>query len=87
MLFEGDHILNAKFICFLFFCCLFLCRALEVLKGKGQRSWSVGLSVADLADSILNDKRKVHSISTMVKVSMTVKYKDCLLYTSPSPRD
>ncbi|XP_072841792.2 ubiquitin-conjugating enzyme E2 variant 3 isoform X1 [Pogona vitticeps] len=42
-------------------------RALEVLKGKGQRSWSVGLSVADLADSILNDKRKVHSISTMVK--------------------
>ncbi|KAJ7344398.1 hypothetical protein JRQ81_000348 [Phrynocephalus forsythii] len=42
-------------------------RALEVLKGKGQRSWSVGLSVADLADSILNDKKKVHSISTMVK--------------------
>ncbi|XP_053111754.1 ubiquitin-conjugating enzyme E2 variant 3 isoform X2 [Hemicordylus capensis] len=42
-------------------------RAMEVLKGKGQRSWSVGLSVADLTDSILNDKRKVHSISTMVK--------------------
>ncbi|XP_042302596.1 ubiquitin-conjugating enzyme E2 variant 3 isoform X2 [Sceloporus undulatus] len=43
-------------------------RAIEVLKGKGQRSWSVGLSIADLADSILNDKRKVHSISTMVKI-------------------
>ncbi|XP_062973252.1 ubiquitin-conjugating enzyme E2 variant 3 [Elgaria multicarinata webbii] len=42
-------------------------RAIEVLKGKGQRSWSVGLSIADLTDSILNDKRKVHSISTMVK--------------------
>uniref|UniRef100_A0A8D2JI56 UEV domain-containing protein n=1 Tax=Varanus komodoensis TaxID=61221 RepID=A0A8D2JI56_VARKO len=42
-------------------------RAMEILKAKGQRSWSVGLSVADLTDSILNDKRKVHSISTMVK--------------------
>ncbi|XP_061466189.1 ubiquitin-conjugating enzyme E2 variant 3 isoform X2 [Rhineura floridana] len=42
-------------------------RAMEILKGKGQRSWSVGLSVADLADSILSDKRKVHSISTMVQ--------------------
>ncbi|XP_066465625.1 ubiquitin-conjugating enzyme E2 variant 3 isoform X2 [Tiliqua scincoides] len=42
-------------------------RAMEVLKGKGQKSWSVGLSIADLTDSILNNKRKVHSISTMVK--------------------
>ncbi|KGL82812.1 Ubiquitin-conjugating enzyme E2 variant 3 [Tinamus guttatus] len=42
-------------------------RALEVLKGKGQRSWSVGLSVADLTDSILKDKRKVHSVSTLAK--------------------
>ncbi|NWV17289.1 UEVLD enzyme, partial [Origma solitaria] len=42
-------------------------RAMEVLKGKGQRSWSVGLSVADLTDSILRDKRKVHSVSTLAK--------------------
>ncbi|NWX89287.1 UEVLD enzyme, partial [Nothoprocta pentlandii] len=42
-------------------------RALEVLKGKGQRSWSFGLSVADLTDSILKDKRKVHSVSTLAK--------------------
>ncbi|NXA51649.1 UEVLD enzyme, partial [Nothocercus julius] len=42
-------------------------RALEVLKGKGQRSWSVGLSVADMADSILKDKKKVHSVSTLAK--------------------
>ncbi|NXP21902.1 UEVLD enzyme, partial [Scytalopus superciliaris] len=42
-------------------------RAMEVLKGKGQRSWSVGLSVADLTDSILKDKRKVHSVSTLTK--------------------
>uniref|UniRef100_A0A8B9IWE9 UEV and lactate/malate dehyrogenase domains n=1 Tax=Amazona collaria TaxID=241587 RepID=A0A8B9IWE9_9PSIT len=44
-----------------------LYRAMEVLKGKGQRSWSVGLSVADLTDSILKDKRKVHSVSTLAK--------------------
>ncbi|XP_072194564.1 tumor susceptibility gene 101 protein isoform X1 [Excalfactoria chinensis] len=42
-------------------------RAVEVLKGKGQRSWSVGLSVADLTDSIVKDKRKVHSVSTLAK--------------------
>ncbi|XP_047909444.2 ubiquitin-conjugating enzyme E2 variant 3 isoform X2 [Anser cygnoides] len=42
-------------------------RAMEILKGKGQRSWSVGLSVADLTDSILKDKRKVHSVSTLAK--------------------
>ncbi|NXM96706.1 UEVLD enzyme, partial [Sylvia borin] len=42
-------------------------RAMEVLKGKGQRSWSVGLSVADLADSIVKDKKKVHSVSTLAK--------------------
>uniref|UniRef100_A0A8C3TSG2 UEV and lactate/malate dehyrogenase domains n=1 Tax=Catharus ustulatus TaxID=91951 RepID=A0A8C3TSG2_CATUS len=41
--------------------------AMEILKGKGQRSWSVGLSVADLADSIVKDKRKVHSVSTLAK--------------------
>ncbi|XP_014731784.1 PREDICTED: ubiquitin-conjugating enzyme E2 variant 3 isoform X2 [Sturnus vulgaris] len=42
-------------------------RAMEILKGRGQRSWSVGLSVADLADSILKDKRKIHSVSTLAK--------------------
>ncbi|KAI6068411.1 Ubiquitin-conjugating enzyme E2 variant 3 isoform X1 [Aix galericulata] len=42
-------------------------RAMEILKGKGQRSWSVGLSVADLTESILKDKRKVHSVSTLAK--------------------
>lgn len=45
-------------------------RAMEVLKGKGQRSWSVGLSVADLVDSIVKDKRKVHSVSTLAKVNV-----------------
>ncbi|XP_053304434.1 ubiquitin-conjugating enzyme E2 variant 3 isoform X2 [Spea bombifrons] len=42
-------------------------RAMEVLKGKGQRSWSVGLSVADLTDTIVQNKQKVHSVSSLAK--------------------
>ncbi|XP_020861104.1 ubiquitin-conjugating enzyme E2 variant 3 isoform X3 [Phascolarctos cinereus] len=42
-------------------------RAMEILKVKGQRSWSVGLSVSDLLDSIINNKRKVHSVSVLAK--------------------
>ncbi|XP_054555374.1 ubiquitin-conjugating enzyme E2 variant 3 isoform X2 [Talpa occidentalis] len=42
-------------------------RAMEMLRVKGQKSWSVGLSVADLVDSIINDKKKVHSVSVLAK--------------------
>ncbi|XP_062052379.1 ubiquitin-conjugating enzyme E2 variant 3 isoform X1 [Lepus europaeus] len=42
-------------------------RAMELLRVKGQRSWSVGLSVADLVDSIVRDKKKVHSVSILAK--------------------
>ncbi|CAO2632659.1 Ubiquitin-conjugating enzyme E2 variant 3, partial [Lemmus lemmus] len=42
-------------------------RAMELLRVKGQRSWSVGLSVADLVDTIVNNKKKVHSVSTLAK--------------------
>ncbi|XP_055453624.1 ubiquitin-conjugating enzyme E2 variant 3 isoform X2 [Psammomys obesus] len=42
-------------------------RAVELLRVKGQRSWSVGLSVADLVDTIINNKKKVHSVSTLAK--------------------
>nr|XP_012621065.1 ubiquitin-conjugating enzyme E2 variant 3 isoform X2 [Microcebus murinus] len=42
-------------------------RAMELLRVKGQRSWSVGLSVADLVDSIVNNKKKVHSVSILAK--------------------
>ncbi|KAI1903987.1 hypothetical protein AGOR_G00001050 [Albula goreensis] len=42
-------------------------RAFEILKGKGQRSWSVGLSLADIAHSILMDQRKTHSVSTLAQ--------------------
>ncbi|KAM4734827.1 ubiquitin-conjugating enzyme E2 variant 3 [Anableps anableps] len=42
-------------------------RAFELMKNQGQRSWSVGLSVADITNSILTDKMKTHSISTLAQ--------------------
>ncbi|NP_001089710.1 ubiquitin-conjugating enzyme E2-like [Xenopus laevis] len=42
-------------------------RALEMLKGKGQRSWSVGLSVADITHTLILNNGKVHSVSTLSK--------------------
>lgn len=42
-------------------------RGLEMLKGRGQRSWSVGLSIADITHSILTDQRKTHSITTLAQ--------------------
>ncbi|MBN3318477.1 UEVLD enzyme, partial [Atractosteus spatula] len=42
-------------------------RAFEILKGRGQRSLSVGLSVADIVHSILADQRKMHSVSTLAQ--------------------
>ncbi|MEQ2306510.1 hypothetical protein AMECASPLE_009011 [Ameca splendens] len=42
-------------------------RAFELMKNRGQRSWSVGLSVADITNSILTDKMKAHSISTLAQ--------------------
>ncbi|XP_070962418.1 ubiquitin-conjugating enzyme E2 variant 3 isoform X2 [Oncorhynchus clarkii lewisi] len=42
-------------------------RAFEMLKGRGQRSWSVGLSIADITHSILVDQRKTHSVSTLAQ--------------------
>uniref|UniRef100_A0A8D2D5K9 L-lactate dehydrogenase n=1 Tax=Sciurus vulgaris TaxID=55149 RepID=A0A8D2D5K9_SCIVU len=41
--------------------------AYEVLKLKGYTSWAIGLSVTDLAGSILKNLRRVHPVSTMVK--------------------
>lgn len=42
-------------------------RAFEIMKNRGQRSWSVGLSIADITNSVLTDKRKVHSVSTLAQ--------------------
>ncbi|XP_067849861.1 ubiquitin-conjugating enzyme E2 variant 3 isoform X2 [Heptranchias perlo] len=42
-------------------------RAFKGVKEKGRRSWSVGLSVADLTESILRNLGRSHSVSTLVK--------------------
>lgn len=42
-------------------------RAFEMMKNKGQRSWSVGLSIADITNSILTNKMKAHSVSTLAQ--------------------
>ncbi|KAJ7998098.1 hypothetical protein DPEC_G00219040 [Dallia pectoralis] len=42
-------------------------RAFEMQKGRGQRSWSVGLSIADISHSILMDQNKAHSVSTLAQ--------------------
>uniref|UniRef100_A0A671XVF9 Ubiquitin-conjugating enzyme E2 variant 3-like n=1 Tax=Sparus aurata TaxID=8175 RepID=A0A671XVF9_SPAAU len=39
----------------------------EIVKNRGQRSWSVGLSIADITNSVLTDKKKTHSVSTLAQ--------------------
>ncbi|XP_055150190.1 L-lactate dehydrogenase A chain-like isoform X3 [Symphalangus syndactylus] len=42
-------------------------RAYEEIKLKGYTSWAIGLSVADLAESIMKDLRQVYPVFTMIK--------------------
>lgn len=42
-------------------------RAFEIMKNRGQRSWSVGLSIADITNSILTNKMKTHSVTTLAQ--------------------
>lgn len=42
--------------------------AYEVIKLKGYTNWAIGLSVADLCESMLKNLYRVHSVSTLVKV-------------------
>ncbi|KAM9658320.1 L-lactate dehydrogenase A-like 6B [Trichechus inunguis] len=41
--------------------------AYEIIKRKGFTSWAIGLSVADLTESILKNLRRVHPVSTIIK--------------------
>ncbi|KAM5229226.1 L-lactate dehydrogenase A-like 6B [Ctenodactylus gundi] len=41
--------------------------AYEIIKMKGYTSWAIGLSVADLAESILRNLRRAHPVSTIIK--------------------
>jgi L-lactate dehydrogenase len=42
--------------------------AYEVIKLKGYTNWAIGLSVADLIESMLKNLSRIHPVSTMVKV-------------------
>ncbi|XP_019957701.2 ubiquitin-conjugating enzyme E2 variant 3 [Paralichthys olivaceus] len=42
-------------------------RAFELMKNRGQRSWSVGLSIADITNSVLTNAMKTHSVSTLAQ--------------------
>nr|AFF19209.1 lactate dehydrogenase C isoform 3 [Columba livia] len=41
--------------------------AYEVIKLKGYTNWAIGLSVANLCETILKDLYRVHSVSTLFK--------------------
>ncbi|XP_027028804.1 L-lactate dehydrogenase B-B chain [Tachysurus fulvidraco] len=41
--------------------------AYEVIRLKGYTNWAIGLSVADLIESLIKNLNRVHPISTMVK--------------------
>ncbi|XP_060698964.1 L-lactate dehydrogenase B-A chain isoform X1 [Hemiscyllium ocellatum] len=41
--------------------------AYEVIKLKGYTNWAIGLSVAELTESIVKNLRRIHPVSTMVK--------------------
>lgn len=44
--------------------------AYEVIRLKGYTNWAIGLSVADLTESLTKNLNRVHPVSTMVKVSL-----------------
>ncbi|XP_057183458.1 L-lactate dehydrogenase B-B chain isoform X2 [Triplophysa rosa] len=41
--------------------------AYEVIRLKGHTNWAIGLSVADLTESLMKNLNRVHPVSTMVK--------------------
>ncbi|KAJ3596108.1 hypothetical protein NHX12_002517 [Muraenolepis orangiensis] len=47
--------------------------AYEVIKLKGYTSWAIGMSVADLVESIQKNMHKVHPVSTLVQGMHGVK--------------
>lgn len=48
------------------------------MKNRGQRSWSVGLSIADITNSVLTDKKKTHSVSTLAQVVLNLTVMCCV---------
>lgn len=44
--------------------------AYEVIKLKGYTNWAIGMSVADLTETLVKNLSRVHPVSTMVKVGV-----------------
>ena len=42
--------------------------AYEVIRLKGYTNWAIGLSVADLTESLIKNMNRIHPVSTMVQV-------------------
>ena len=49
---------------------LHLLSAYEMIKLKGYTSWAIGLSVAQMTQTIIRNQKNVHAISTLVKVGI-----------------
>ncbi|KAH0506402.1 L-lactate dehydrogenase A chain [Microtus ochrogaster] len=45
----------------------------DVIKLKGRIAWAIGLSMGDLAKSVMENLRQVHPVSTMIKGFYGVK--------------
>lgn len=52
--------------------------AYEVIRLKGYTNWAIGLSVADLTESVVKNLSRVHPVSTMVKVGLPLSLHLCL---------
>ena len=53
---------------FSFFFSLTFSSAYEVIKKKGYTSWAIGLSVANMTQTLLRNQKNVHAISVLAKV-------------------
>lgn len=63
------HLTTTEAVIIQFYVFVFTCSAYEVIRLKGYTNWAIGLSVADLIESLIKNLNRVHPISTMVKVS------------------
>uniref|UniRef100_A0A8D9AEV6 L-lactate dehydrogenase n=1 Tax=Cacopsylla melanoneura TaxID=428564 RepID=A0A8D9AEV6_9HEMI len=43
--------------------------AYEIIRLKGYTSWAIGLSIASIAYTLLNNTNKIHAVSTLIQVS------------------
>ena len=57
-----------------------LLSAYEMIKLKGYTSWAIGLSVAQMTQTIIRNQKNVHAISTLVKVG-----KGTIISPTPPP--